>query len=376
MENARALKQQKVFERLAQRFSDKITEQSSNEGDTVLNDFLENAFGSRSIQTLASYARWLLDENSDNKRYIARNDDEVIGCQTELSCDFQHNNKQFKGVWAIDLSVRKDWQMKGLGVALIKKIMDEHDLVMGLGISQSAQAMFKRLQWQELGQVSCFLKPLSKKGFSNTDQNHPLKANIIYPALAQCFKLSSLLNCLRLSTYSVKTITPKSIPTEEIDHLYQSVAIDLNTLSHRKTAEYFKWRFFSQPFKGSEYEGKLLYKSDQLQGYVIYKKANWKNKQVLAICDYYGEKSCYPAIIAACEKEALKAKCDAMLYQGINPLFENRLRSAFFVERPHGDLFMVWHKDGHNNAAAIKDRNNWRITFSDSDMDFMFFKSA
>lgn len=365
---------QKIFNRLAQRFSKKIKTSIDSEDRRTLKDFLSVSFGKSSIQHSDKYSKWLFEYNNINKQYIAWDKESIIGCQTELSCLIETGNKELKGAWAIDLSVRKDWQMKGLGVALIKQVMDNNEIAIGLGISSSAQAMFQRLNWQTLGRVNCFLKPLSSKGFSSSMQNNKLKSLVLYPIFAWGFRIFTKIKQLRPSPYHILDISSTPNYFKDLQVLFEKHPLKKGMFRLKRSAEHFNWRFIECPFN-PKYKVSFLYKDKNLESYVICKTAQWKDKKVLAICDYFGEERSYPHLIRHCEKLALDAQVDAIMYQGINPNFEKKLKSSFFVERPHGDLFMLFLNEKARSSLDLQDINNWNITFSDSDMDFMFFQT-
>jgi len=373
MSEARAQNQQKVFDRLAKRFEGKIRSTFSANDQEAVNDFLSKAFGSNSIQNSMSYNEWLFKMNTTNSQLIAWDGGEVSGCQSGLSCTFTSPGGELNGTWAIDLSVRDDWKMKGLGVALIKKLMDNNELVMGLGISPSAQAMFKRLGWKDMGQTNRYIKPLSSAGFSNLQQDNKLKKSILFPLAAWGVRLVTKLRLLFEDSYSVKSISNFESCEQELDIITSKQKRASHLICTKKNASYLQWRFLNSPSKNNPYNINLLYKDKTPHAYVVSKIAIWEEKKVLVICDYLGGKDCYSSIIKTLEAQALEAGVDAIIYQGIDTEFEAQLRKSLFVKRPHGDIFMIYCNESISGRDLILDISNWHITFSDSDTDFIFF---
>lgn len=364
--------QQKVFDRLAVRFKEKIRETvSDNEAESV-DTFLKQAYVNSPLRYSSEYNEWLFSDNTRNPRYIAWDGDKVVGTQYGLDCTINYADKAYTGCCAIDLSVNEKWRMKGLGVALIKKLMDQHDFVIGLGISQAAQAMFARLEWHNLGQVTCHIKPLTSKGFSSAKQNQGLKSSVVYPFIAWGVRLTTRLKHIVSPKTLSKPLLEVSNYSSELAAIFSKHQGSNGKLNLKKDCNYFQWRFLQAPSKHS-YNIHLLYKNKKTSSYLVTMIGKWQGKQVLAICDYLGPESDYPALVKLSEELALSAKVDAIMYQGINSTFEQALRKSLFVERPHGDLFMLFCNNEAINSEA-REARNWHITFSDSDMDFMFFQ--
>jgi len=374
MSDIRDLKQQKIFERLANRFESKIKDSVSADEKQAVTHFLEGAFGADSLQSSAAYSDWLYDQFDLNKQYLAWDKGEVTGCQAELGCQLNSPQGELDAAWAIDLSVRDDWKMKGLGVALIKKLMDQNPLVMGLGISSAAQAMFRKLGWHDLGQVNCYIKPLSATGFSNIQQNNLLKSKIIFPFAAWAIRTLTKLKLHLKPGYTEKTLSDFESQEKEFKRLLNTQNEIPSTYGIKKDIKHLQWRFSNNPFTSHRYIINALYKGKNLEAYVVSKVTTWKEKKVLAICDYFGPPHSYLAMINVCERKALEANADAIFYQGINTEFEHHLQTSLFIQRPHGDIFMLHRDESLQNTPEILNRDNWHITLSDSDMDFMFFQ--
>jgi len=370
----RTNKHNKVFERLSTRFKDRIRSSASDEEAKSVDCFLRQAFTSSPLRYSQPYNQWLFNSTQENRRYIAWDGNNVIGTQYGLNGTVNTPHRVLKTCCAIDLSVTEQWRMKGLGVALIKRLMDEHDLVIGLGISQAAQAMFTRLDWHNLGQVTCYIKPLTSKGFSNVKQNQSVKSSIIYRFVAWGVRFATRLKYIFSSKRTIIPLSKALNYTKELDDLFTEYDDTESTYRLKKDSKYFQWRYLKAP-SSSPYDIHFLYQNGKLSSYLVTMIGNWHGKQVLAICDYFGAESDYPELINLSEKLALSAEVDAIMYQGLNSGFEQKLKKSFFVKRPHGDLFMLYSDCETVNSEKVLQAKNWRITFSDSDMDFMFFQS-
>lgn len=373
MSDIKTSKQQKIFDRLSKRFENKIFDSVKVENQQAVSVFLGDAFGMDSIQQNPAYSEWIQDNRCENIQLLAWNGDEVTGCQTGLNCTLNSPFGEIKATWAIDLFVREEWKLKGLGVALIKKLMDQNTVVMGLGISPAAQGMFKRLGWKEMGQVNCYIKPLSANGFSNLKQENFIYSKLLYPFLAIVIRSLTKFKPSLNSNYSIKTVSDFKAHEQELENLFKTINEIPSFYEEKKDINHLQWRFCEHDFTPSSYEINLIFNKEKLEGYLVSKVAIWKEKKALAISEYYGPSDSYQAIVNFCEQQALNAKVDVIFYQGINPDFEKALKKSLFIKRPHGDLFMMYCNDSIENSSEILNPKNWRITLSNSDMDFMFF---
>lgn len=373
MTTAKVPNQQKIFDRLAKRFKDRIRDTISDQEMASLDDFLKGAFAQSPLRYSKKYNDWLFNSSQTNSRYIAWDEDEVVGTQYGLDCTIGYANESYNGSCAIDLSVDEKWRMKGLGVALIKKLMDNHDIVIGLGISDAAQAMFTKLGWHNLGQVNCYIKPLTTKGFSSAQQTQKVKSSVIYPTIAWGIRVATRLKNIFSTTPATKELPQVTNLRDQLNDLFTQ-STEETKFSLNKNASYFEWRYINSPSE-HPYNIRFIYQKENISSYLVTMVGNWQGKKVLAICDYFGLESDYSALIKLSEDLALSSHVDAIMYQGINPGFEQALKKSFFIKRPHGDLFMLHCNAGSPGLDKATCSKNWHITFADSDMDFMFFRT-
>lgn len=367
------MNKKRVFDRLAKRFEKNIKTAIPAQSLDKLKEFLCDSYGKDSIQNSPEHNEWLYGKNPSNIQYTGWDKDEVTGCQTALGCEFTSPAGNINGAWAMDLYVRDDWRMKGLGVALIKKVVDNNDFVAVLGVSPEAKAMFTSMDWKELGHINCYIKPLSALGFSNVQEHKSLTKRLFFSTASICIKTLTRLQLSVPSPYKHKRVVSLNEHTQELNALFSEQQSGAKRIQSQKTIENLQWRFFESPNKNSSYDMDLLYKDGILVGYVVSKLANWQGKKVLAISDYYGPESLYNTVIQICERNALKANAEAILYQGLNPSFEAKLTTSLFAKKPYGDLFMIYCSEEMKQKDYVQKRDNWLITFADNDMDFMFF---
>jgi len=214
------MNKRKIFDRLAKRFEDSIKVVVTPEEQSKFDTFLCSAFGSESLQSRPQHNEWLYRKNPANTQFKAWNKGQATGCQSALTCTFTYANGAIDGSWAMDLFVREDWRMKGLGVALIKKVIDNNNMVMVLGVSAEAKAMFASMNWKDMGHVNYFIKPLSVLGFSGADQNHQLKGKLLFPLASFAVRALTTLKLLFLPSHKEKKVTDFKKYRDELELLF------------------------------------------------------------------------------------------------------------------------------------------------------------
>ena len=306
--------------------------------------------------------------NQNNKRIYCCVDEEVVGHQSAIEIDLNIGDTVLKAVYATDLRVRPEWKMKGLGVALMGKLINDYDVVISLGVSDEAYKMFIRQGWIDLGKTNFYLKPLTTKGLFSKDAPMTLVVRL-RNYLALMYSKMNDLTCSLLSP-SIN-LTPFEAFDESHEKFWDSVSSESKN-GIKKSKEYFNWRFFQCP--GSpKYEAlQSVDENGRVSGYVVVKQAEWKGRSALVIVELQTESNSLDAFIHQIIKLARQKKADVVLYQGIEPKVESALQKRAFYKRPYGDRFLVYN-NRPELQEAMESVDNWKVNFSDSDMDFCFY---
>ena len=136
--------QQKVVQRMVDRFADHIVDCAEESDIDRLLDFQQEAFGEDARQSKPRFTHWAYMCLHGSCLSYCERDGDIVGQQGRLRTTLHIGNREVPAVWATDLRVRDDWKMKGLGVALIGKLLRDYPVVMALGVSEEARKMFRR----------------------------------------------------------------------------------------------------------------------------------------------------------------------------------------------------------------------------------------
>lgn len=361
-------RQRKIIDRLYHQFKDIFFSDAAKLNFDKIKEFQVSEFGANSILSDIDFNNWLYSKPTNNERVFCLSGDKIVGQQSALQSNLSINSETIDCVCAINLMVKDKWRMKGLGVALTGQLINNHSIVVCLGVSDVAYRMFIRQGWSDMGKTNCYIKPMKLKLlksyglFTNSYKNFRLVIALTLSKITdlchRIFAEQSTLNRIKNKTDLESGILIK---------VHQS-----NKIRFKRSLQYLSWRYFDIP----GYRPYLLYtvnfKNNQLPGYLVVKVSDYENKKALVISDIEARTEDMGRFVDAIVTLAKQKRVDVILYNGFNLELENILASRRFYQRPHGDVFIYYCND-KNIADALSKKENWVIKFSDSDMDFSYY---
>ncbi len=361
-------RQRKIIDRLYHQFENDFCHEVSELDPEKVSEFQVSEFGANSILSDIDFNNWLFSEASKNKRVFCISDDEIVGQQSALQSELSIQDESVDCVCAINLMVKEDWRMKGLGVALTGELISNHELVVCLGVSEDAHRMFIRQGWSDMGKTHNFVKPMKLKFWNE------------YGPLTNLFKNLRLIFALTLSKmtdlfYRIfsKKLTLNRI--EDKNKLEESILLNqekTEKVQFKRNLQYLAWRYFDIPGYHPYQFYTINDKQHRLPGYFVIKVSDYENKKALIISDIEAQTEDVGKFVDAIVKLAKQKKTDIILYNGFNLALEKKLKTRRFYQRPSGDIF-VYYCNNKNIENALSNKENWVIKFSDSDMDFSYY---
>jgi len=360
--------QQKVIDHMVERYSNSVFECEDKDDLDRLKEFQRSVFGSTSRQSRSAFTHWAYLNSSGSKLSFCEKHGEIVGQQGELKTVLHIGDVDVPAVWAVDLWIRPDWRMKGVGVALIGRLLRNNPVVLGLGLSGEARKMFTRQGWLDHGRVDSLLKPVSPAGFARFKRNQSLVDWIFRRIAFAAFRTLDWLtiSACRGSTYSGSV--------EETDRLDSSFQVVLN--EHRRASkiccdrsvEFLNWRFVDCPM-ADRYKLFTLRDSEGLCGLVVVRRGERNHKDTLYIDELIALRGAQLDLIDFVVGEAYRQKVDAVYYGGLGSDLSRLLRKRRFVRRNDGHHFMVYASD-ESLKRILGVRDNWSIRLADSDVEF------
>jgi hypothetical protein len=356
-----------LIEKVVARFAPDFRRFDAEPIPPALRDFQCEWFGPESRQRDERFARWLYLERPSNALLYCQRDDRVVGTQGVIGFETQIGERRVSGACTIDLRVRPEWKMKGLGVALIGSVLCNYDIALGVGISEEARNMFARQGWVDLGRTDRFIKPIRAKGLESVHST----------ALSRALRLFAAPVTLALrvvDAWLTRGRLGKSVRIEPLERFlpeHDSMLSRMNAafaLCVPRSSEYLNWRYFGSAVRG-RYRVFAVSEDGEFKGYVTTAIGRRDAKRVLALSDLQCDPQYADTLLRHCIRYARAERIDAIYYQGVNPRMTELLRRFLFIRRDGGLLFMTFtrHADLKPIVAA---RSSWCINMSDSDSDF------
>jgi len=356
-------RQRAIIDRMYQSFKDCIFDDVPALHQKELIDFHKSSHGEHSLQQDVAFNHWLYQKNTTNKRFYCYRDKQVVGQQSAMEVELKMGDKIINAAYAIELWVRPEWKMKGLGVAMIGALIDRYDVLIGLGVSDDAHKMFKRQGWLDLGMIDLLVKPLDLTGLSKRTAKTGIVRKLEYVAALVASKLSNVFRRRVAKKSHFKKISRFTDQHAKIvDELYAE-----DVITAKKKAEYFNWRFLKFPNKNA-YDAYELVVANKPTAFFVVRMDIWKGAQALIISEIHAEKSDLGVIIDEIVVLAIFKNVSMIIYQGLDENIKRVLKSRLFFNHPGGERLLVYTKQS-KFEPLLRNKKNWRICNADSDVD-------
>ncbi len=360
-------RQQLIANRIYHQYRDAIFDSMPAQHQKQLLEFQQAEFGIDSRQQNIKFNEWMYQDNSDNQRLYCLQNQHVVGHQSAIPVELKLGDLCVNAAYAIDLRITNEWKMKGLGVAMIGALMDQFDVLIGLGISDEAIKMFKRQGWHDLGQLHCYMKPININFIKSENSKTGMKKKI-RNILALAF--SVIVDRYKKMVTRNIILTPNSKFTQQHQDLYEKLTShSVNTV--KRGSKFLNWRYCDFPGRAC-YEIYDYYSdTGKLDGFTVVKESFREGKKTLKVVELIANTDLLACFINELVKMAHKKKMDIILFQFLDPVLRTELKKHAFYKIESGANFMVYNKDQKLNVK-INEIRNWQVSYGESDLDFSF----
>jgi len=329
-----------------------------------LQDFQKIEFGDDTYQQDINFNNWMYNKNPSNDRYYCLQDNQVVGQQSAIATELILNGKRINAAYAIDLRVRPEWKMKGLGVAMIGALMEKYDVLIGIGVSDEAYKMFMRQGWLDLGSTETFIKPLDMSCLKKRTVKASFSTSLKYFI---ALLISNLSNFYR-KYFSRKSKFKKILNFTKDHEKIVDDSLNKDIISSRKTKEYLNWRFIDFPGI-NKYENYELIDNNIPRAFFSIKKTQMNGTDIIIISEIHAEKSDLPTIIDYIVELSIQQQACNIIYNGFDEDIQHTLKSRYFFHRHEGDRFVVY-SSKPELEARLMEKGKWKLNYADSDAEF------
>lgn len=228
--------------------------------------------------------------------------------------------------------------------------------------------MFRRQGWIVLGRIDALLKPLSPRGFLHLeDESSVWRRALGYMLYWVCRPVDLVMTSLVCRRYRHLRIEPVDCLDSSIEPLLAR-RLRNSVVCCDRSVEFLNWRFVECPV-AHRYRSFGLWEDKELRGFVVLRRADRFGKDIMYIDELIADEQVLPRLAAFVIQESYRQGVDAIYYEGLGEKVTLALRKCGFVRRDSGHYFVIHSRDD-SLTRELSGRENWTLTFADSDMGF------
>ncbi|MCW9016244.1 MAG: hypothetical protein OQJ89_04710, partial [Kangiellaceae bacterium] len=303
-----------------------------------LEEFQRQEFGPTSLQQNETFNDWMYAQSTDNNRIYCFHENQVIAQQSAIGAQFSACREKVSAAFAIDLRVRTEWKMKGVGVAMIGALMNRYDLLIGLGVSSEAYTMFIRQGWQDLGKLDYLFKPVSFNAFAS--ENATILEKVKHFAVNAVSKIHNVFCSISVNSFRLAKID-KVPPSAD----KQCLEFQLEYNTSLRDSSYLNWRYAENALKSNDRIYQILDNKEEPKGLLVLKEVTRDRKKLVYISEIIASSKNYSKIVSLIIREAENLKADRIIFHGRDDIFVSCLKKKLFIARSYGARFVYYCSD-------------------------------
>lgn len=339
-----------------------------SEQDALLS-FLRKSYPDEPRKSDPAYWKWHYLENpytslNDVPLWVLKNGLEVVGQLATIPVNLKVDGETIRAVWILDFIVSENYRGRGLGKQLVLAAREWCSTMITLGINEQSTAVFRSLEWRDLGGLNRYHKLLFP-GHAIAEIAKAAPARVL-ANLSYSFSRRRL---GRRASVSSDTIRPVARFDGSFDDLWRRASTQW-TCAVARESRFLEWQFRLQPEKQFEVLG--YYGRDVLLGYAVlfFRKAEFGGvSPKAAITDLCfqeeGSDKILEGLIGAAVMRALERRAGSLVADVLEPRVEAQLKHLGFWRIKSSPRFMA---SASERQELIYNPDNWYLTRADSDV--------
>lgn len=310
--------------------------------------------------------------------WIAREGPTVIGQYATMPVRLQVAGRQVHASWGMDVMVAPERQRQGLGEILFRT-WDQHvGASLGLGLSESSYALFKKLRWPDVGPVPCLVKPLTRRAVRRP--SWPMPINRFVSALT--LPLVRLVARSRPVEGEIETIRRFD---DTFTALWESIAPKFD-LAVRRDAAYLNWKYAEPPHvrynivalrgtrpQRTRADAQAGAAAPAIpRGYAVYRHVQEPRGRVTLLVDFVtdpDDHEAFRSLLRWVDVEAREADSDKIRTFAMHAGFRRALKKAGYFQLKSTMELVAKINATPVEASFYENRDRWHVTLGDSDQD-------
>jgi len=296
-----------------------------------------------------------------------RRDRQIVGHQGALSVSLQVGDHSLAAAWAAHLVVEPALQLRGTGATLSQRCFLDHDVLLGLEVSDVARRGFRRAGWIDLGTVPLFARIVSPRVL--LAERWPA---LRWPGLvgrAADLSLGALdaVIALRAATRPLDVETVDRFDTR-VDFLWEH-ARRVSPVIARRDHGHLNWRFADHP-DPSRYRRLVFTHRGEAVGWAVLRLEPRGPVRSGHIVDWLAAPEWAWFVLARCLTLLERWGAHIVYCLHLGPTGARALRQLGFIERDSGWPLMFRAKELPSSLVTLLcRRDSWFVTAGDSDVD-------
>jgi GNAT superfamily N-acetyltransferase len=316
-----------------------------------------------------TFWKWHFLENpyagsDDIPVWLVKAGDEIVGQMATIPFKLKVGEFEEHALWSIDFIMLPEYRGRGLGKRLVQAAHETHwQSIMELGHNEQSGAVFRSLNWVELGNINRYHKLLFPgDAVREISRLAPVRhlANLLYaPFRPNLSALSEVRGVLReVTTFD-----------SSFDDLWRDASVQWQCAAVR-SSRFLDWQYLKQPGKKFDVIG--YYESDRLLGYVVlfFRKAEpsgvLSKAAITDICySATNSQEVIDALLQGALHLAIEKRAGGLVTDILDARVEQRLRQLGFWRIKKSPPFMVKTVE---RQELMYDRKSWFLTRGDADI--------
>lgn len=329
--------------------------------------FRKAMLGHEAPTASADYARWMWEAPGRlaPELWVYRHEGRVIAQQGTIPVALQVGDRSLAAAWAVHLLVEPEHQLRGIGATLSQRCFLEHDVLLGLEVSDTARRAFRRAGWIDLGTVPLFARIVSPRAVLADRWPGRRWTSLVGSAAALSVRALDALIALRASTRRIDVEEVERFDTR-VDFLWEHARRSYPVIARRDHG-HLNWRFADYPDR-RRYRRLVFTDHGETVGWAVLRLEQRGSLTTGHIVDWLATPDGAWFVLA--EGLTLLARWGAHIVYCLHKGPSGALRKLGFIERDSGWPLMFRAKELPSSLVTLLCRHDsWFVTAGDSDVD-------
>ena len=340
-----------------------------------LDAFQRAHFPPNGRQVAPANRTWLYTQNAhagpDGPAFwVCKRDGNIVGQQTELPVELQVGDATRSASWAIDLMVDPKWRLRGVGPALIEKVLHNRTIVGVLYASKDGYPAFLNSGCIDLGPMPVYRRPLDPRRALQLPRV-PATLRRLAPVLAPALRLADGAFALGTRLAGARLVAVAAFD-ERSDEVWAACSSAYPVLARRDLPA-VRWKIDQRPDR-DQLSCYYLMRGGRALGYVVLRPTLSSGERTAVVVDYLAAPRWVAPLLLAAGRAAARDGAAALSVRTRNRWTDRALRRVGFLRSVSDGEYPIHHlvhctDPDEAVAQLVLDPDSWFLTAGDGDLE-------